>query len=150
MSTIAALILGPILLFGQDSPASGAKQAKGQKLYTKQCAGCHGGDAHGTDRGPGLAGNRRVRNRSVDQLRQFIRNGSAAGGMPGFDLPASDLDAVAELLHALNAPAAQANAPGDPAAGKAFFLGKGQCGSCHMALGNGRAVVRICPTSATR
>src|SRR5262249_20641080 len=90
--------------------------------------------------GPGLAANRRVRNRSLDQLRNFIRKGSVSSGMPGFDLPADDLDALAALLRSINAPAAQAVATGDGRAGKAFFTGKGKCASCHMALGSGRAI----------
>ena len=52
------------------------------------------------------------------------------GGSPGF----------AALLHSLNAPAAESAALGDSAAGKQFFLGKGQCASCHMVFGGGKPV----------
>src|SRR5438874_415154 len=127
-----AIALSPVLLFGQNS--------EGGKLFASQCAGCHGADAHGTDRGPGLAANRRVRSRSVQQLRDFIRKGATGSGMPAFDLPAAQLDALAGLLHSLNAPAAESVALGDAAAGKQFFLGKGQCASCHMVSGGGKAV----------
>src|SRR2546426_2407370 len=131
-SMIVACTLSPVLLFGQNPD--------GQKLFAGECAGCHGADAHGTDRGPGLAANRRVRSRSVQQLRDFIRKGAPGSGMPAFDLPAAELDALAALLRSLNAPAAESVSHGDPAAGKQFFLGKGQCGSCHMVHGGGKAI----------
>ena len=83
-----AFALGPLL-------PSGQALSEGEKLYARQCAGCHGADAHGTDRGPGLAANRRVRSRSVRQLRDFIRKGAPGSGMPAFDLPAAELDALA-------------------------------------------------------
>src|ERR1700724_4282171 len=85
------VVLSPMLLLGQ-SP-------EGQKLFPGQCAGCHGADAHGTDRGPGLAASRRVRIRSVQQLRDFIRKGAPGSGMPAFDLPPDQLEALATLLH---------------------------------------------------
>src|SRR2546425_7516758 len=108
--TIAVLGLSLTLVTGQNPPAARPKLAEGQKSYAKQCAGCHGADAHGTDRGPGLAGNRRVRSRSADQLRAFIRKGSPGGGMPPFDLPADELNDLAEWLGPPNAPAAPNNA----------------------------------------
>jgi len=112
----------------------------GRKSFAAQCAGCHGADAQGTDRGPGLAANRRVRSRSAQQLRDFIRKGAAGSGMPAFALPVDELDALAALLLSLNAPAAESSTAGDPAAGKQFFLGQGQCASCHMVYGAGKAV----------
>src|SRR6266542_1519072 len=41
-------------------PAIARPPNRVRAFYAKQCAGCHGADAHGTDRGPGLAGNRRL------------------------------------------------------------------------------------------
>src|SRR5258708_16628011 len=132
-SMILALALSPALSFAQNP--------EGGKLFASQCAGCHGADAHGTDRGPGLAANRRVRSRSAQQLRDFIRKGAPGSGMPAFDLPTAQLEALAALLHSLNAPAAESAAlSGDSAAGKQFFLGKGQCASCHMVYGGGKPI----------
>jgi PQQ-dependent dehydrogenase (methanol/ethanol family) len=137
---IAAVVLSPVLLSGQNAPAAQPKLVEGERSYAKQCAGCHGGDARGTDRGPGLAANRRVRSRSAEQLRAFIRKGAPGSGMPAFDLPADEIDALAAWLRSLNAPAAQAVTVGDPAAGERFFRGKGNCASCHMVFGGGRPV----------
>jgi len=61
--------------------------------------------------------------------------------MPAFDLPADELDALAALVHSLNAPAAEGPLPGDARAGEQFFFGKGQCTFCHMVQGRGAAVV---------
>ena len=134
------LLVSPTLLFGQNSPGAPAALAEAQQLYASQCAGCHGADAHGTDRGPGLAASKSVRARPFSQLRTFIRRGAPAAGMPGFDLPPGQLDALTALLLSLNAPAADSVAVGDAAAGKQFFVGKGQCASCHMVRGGGHAV----------
>src|SRR5258708_15736589 len=98
------------------STAAVALAQDGRAVFTERCSVCHG-DGHGTERGPNLANNRRVRSRTVDELRGVIRNGIPAAGMPAFDLPATDLQAVTAFVRSLSAPAAEANAPGDRAAG---------------------------------
>jgi len=127
---VAALLHGPTLL-SQAPPAGEVMQT-----YLKLCGGCHGADARGSQQGPGLAGNVRLRRRSMQNLRTVITKGIPAAGMPGFDLPVPTVDALAGLVQSLNASAAETTVPGDRAAGQAFFFGKGQCASCHMALGN--------------
>src|SRR6266508_3838530 len=111
-----------------------------QQTYSKLCSGCHGDDARGTHQGPGLAANPSVRARSAQSLRNVIRNGIPAAGMPAFDLPADTLDALAAMIVSLNAVAAKSNVPGDVAAGKQFFFGKGQCASCHLVQGEGSPI----------
>jgi PQQ-dependent dehydrogenase (methanol/ethanol family) len=111
-----------------------------QQTYTTRCGGCHGDDGRGTDQGPPLAGSPSVRGRSAQSLRNVIRNGVPAAGMPAFDLPADTIDALATMITSWNVVAANANVPGDAAAGRQFFLGKGQCASCHLARGEGSAI----------
>src|SRR5438552_13504082 len=135
---IAAVILSPAL-WAQNTPASPADQDIKQ-TYSKLCGGCHGDDARGTQQGPGFSGNPSVRGRSAQSLRNVIRNGIPAAGMPAFDLPADTLDALATMIVSLNAEAAKGRVPGDPAAGRQFFFGKGQCGSCHLAQGEGSPI----------
>jgi len=77
---------------------------------------------------------------SIQQLRDLIYKGIPGTGMPPFDLPAQELDALAALVHSLNAPAAENTVPGDFAAGEQFFFGKGQCASCHMVYGKGKPI----------
>ena len=114
--------------------------AEGQKAYVERCAACHGPEADGTDQGPKLAGNRRLRVRSPQQLRSFIYEGQPSLGMPAFHLPARELDALVEFVRSLNSPAAESSVPGAFLAGQQFFFGAGQCASCHMVNGTGRPV----------
>lgn len=112
----------------------------GQQTYNKLCAGCHGDDARGSQQGPGLAGNASLRRRTPLSIRNVIVRGIPAAGMPGFDLPAAVLDDLVAMVRSLNAAAAETNVPGDRAAGREFFFGKGKCSTCHMAQGAGSPV----------
>ena len=138
LNCVTVLLLGQLLL-AQD-PTTAQSSADVKNVYAKLCAGCHGADARGTQQGPGLAGNSGVRRRSNLNVRNLIRKGIPAAGMPGFDLPVSTLDALAALVASLNSSAAESKVPGDRAAGKEFFFGKGQCASCHMVSGAGKPI----------
>ena len=74
----------------------------GLRIFRTHCAACHGGDARGTGKGPGLAANPRLAGQSSRQLSDLIRSGFPASGMPAFDLPTADLDAVARYIRSLN------------------------------------------------
>ena len=71
-----------VLLAGAAALAQDGKQA-----FATRCSVCHGVDGRGAERGPNLANNRRVRSRSLEELRTVVRNGIPAAGMPAFDLP---------------------------------------------------------------
>src|SRR5436309_13863510 len=133
---------GTILIAAVLSPFLWGRQntADVQQTYSKLCGGCHGDDARGTQQGPGLSGNPSVRGRSPQSLRNVIRNGIPAAGMPAFDLPAETLDALATMIVSLNRVAAKSSVPGDVAAGRQFFFGKGQCASCHLVQGEGSPI----------
>jgi PQQ-dependent dehydrogenase (methanol/ethanol family) len=73
------------------------------ELFRKNCAGCHGEDARGSAKAPGLAMNQRVAGQSPEQLSAFLAQGNIAGGMPSFsDLSATDRSALAKYLRHLN------------------------------------------------
>ncbi len=73
------------------------------RLFNTNCAGCHGEDARGTAKAPGLAMNQRVAGQSPEQLSAFLAQGNIAGGMPSFsDLSAADRAALAKYLRGLN------------------------------------------------
>lgn len=110
-------------------------QTPGGKIFTERCAGCHE-----TGQAPVLSANRRVRARSIEQLRDVIEHGIPAGGMPAFDLPPGQLEAIAAFVHSLNTAAADNPVTGDRAAGERIFFGSGQCSSCHMLNGRGSAL----------
>jgi PQQ-dependent dehydrogenase (methanol/ethanol family) len=135
-----SFFLSPAWVAGQNTPASQSKLTDGTEIYAKRCAGCHGAGARGTDKAPALAESGSLRDRSVQELRELIRKGVSASGMPGFDLPAPELDSLVAFIRSLNAPPAKNSVGGDPEAGKAFFFGKGQCGACHMISGTGAAI----------
>ena len=134
------MLLAPAALMAQGSPAAPLSPAESQKLFTKLCSGCHGADGHGTEQGPALAGSRRVRGQSIQKLREVIHNGIPAAGMPAFDVPSDELNALASLVKSLNAPAADSALAGDPVPGERFFFGDGQCAACHMVHGRGKAI----------
>jgi len=75
----------------------------GREVYESHCAGCHGAEARGSGKGPGLADNPHLAGQSAAQLREVIRRGFPASGMPAMALPAADLDAVANYIQSLNA-----------------------------------------------
>jgi len=75
----------------------------GTEAFARHCAGCHGSDARGSGKGPGLAANPRLAGRSAIELRALIQRGFPDSGMPPFDLPAAELDALAGYVHELNA-----------------------------------------------
>jgi PQQ-dependent dehydrogenase (methanol/ethanol family) len=105
-------------------------------LFIEHCAICHGAEATGGDRGPALANKQRLRRLSTTDLAAIIRNGTP-GGMPAFPLPENRISQLAAYVHSLNATAFEAQPEGDPAAGEAFFFGRGKCASCHAAGGRG-------------
>jgi PQQ-dependent dehydrogenase (methanol/ethanol family) len=109
----------------------------GRELFVRHCAVCHG-NGYGTERGPNLA-SRRVRSQPVEALRGSIRNGVPAAGMPAFNLPAPELDAITGFVRSLGASASESKIGGDRAAGEKYFFGKGGCANCHMVMGRGKA-----------
>jgi PQQ-dependent dehydrogenase (methanol/ethanol family) len=74
-----------------------------QQLFDQHCASCHGVDARGTAKAPGLAKNPRIAEQSAEQLRAFLEHGNIPAGMPSFaDLPAKDLLSLARYLRIMN------------------------------------------------
>src|SRR5579864_1589760 len=110
-----------------------AQEPSAEQQFAKLCAVCHGTGASGTDRGPALSNNRRLRGRSESDIHNLIRDG--AGAMPAFRLPEVQLQSLARFVRSLNASAYEASPAGDAAAGERFFFGKGGCASCHMVRG---------------
>jgi PQQ-dependent dehydrogenase (methanol/ethanol family) len=137
---IVGLALRAMPTVGQTRSTMAPNLTEGTKIYAQRCAGCHGADARGTDKAPGLVGNRRLRDRSDQEIRDLIRKGVPASGMPAFDLPPQELDPLAALVRSLNAPPAKSSIRGDMTAGELFFFGKGQCVSCHMISGSGAPI----------
>jgi len=132
MRTLLPLaLLLPSYLFAQTATPAG------ERLFAARCAACHGADAAGGERGPSLVDGRRGGPRWRETLRDTIRDGRPAAGMPAFPLPTSDLDALVNFLGNLTAPAIERNLPGDAQAGATYFFGAGKCATCHTVQGHG-------------
>lgn len=77
-----------------------------QQSFASRCASCHGEDARGTAKAPGLAMNPRVSEQSTEQLRDYLQRGNAGAGMPSFaDVPADELASLVRYLRRINADA---------------------------------------------
>jgi len=108
----------------------------GSRVYTQQCALCHGpqGDlVDGIDLSIG-----QFRNAQSDSdLVGVISGGAAEGRMPAFNLRAEEMNGIIAFIRAGFDPEGVAVRIGDPARGKALFEGKGQCADCHRVRGVG-------------
>ena len=86
------------------------------QLFIHHCGVCHAAGATGTDRGPALTGNRRLRSRTTADIVNIILHGTP-GGMPGMNLAADQASALAAYVRSFNADAFETPTPDDPAAG---------------------------------
>lgn len=144
------LLLGVVALFGL------ALAADGQQLYSQNCAGCHGAAAQGVSGAfPALAGNPRAQDEAyvLKVIKQGLSGPLEVGGEkfngampPMAQLSDADAKAIAAYLKSLGGTSAQPTATasplpaGDPARGKALFLGQqhfsnggAPCMACHTA-----------------
>src|SRR6266478_499136 len=108
----------------------------GRKLFVASCSGCHGANAEGC-RGPNLTEGRQIR-----RLRAGALFASIKSGVPGTDMPPSNLaeDQIWRLVafvRDLSAAAYESKVAGDAEAGASIFFGKGGCSGCHMIRGRG-------------
>lgn len=120
---------------GDHQYTSEAVQA-GSRVYTQQCALCHGPQGDLVD-GVNLRRGQFRTAQSDEDLRQVISQGAAAGSMPAFDLRPDELEGVIAYIRAGFDPDGVAVRIGDPVRGLALFQGKGECASCHRVNGVG-------------
>ncbi len=133
LAVIATLAISIRSSRAQENPASPAVPARDR--FERTCAVCHGNQGEGTDRGPSLSNNRRLRSSSEDEIAKVIKSGQ--GGMPAFPLSQDQLQAMAHFVHSLNASAFETRPAGNVAAGSQIFFHGGGCATCHTALGRG-------------
>jgi PQQ-dependent dehydrogenase (methanol/ethanol family) len=138
LAVLIAPIFSPLPLRSQDSAAAETR-AQAEKIYSTRCAVCHGAQAHGGEYGPPLVGNRDLQDKSLAWIHDVIHHGIPSGGMPAFDLPDTQLNALASLVESFNQPAVKSSISGSTSSGEQYFFGAGQCSSCHMVNGRGSA-----------
>lgn len=108
----------------------------GARVYTAECALCHGRNGDEVD-GVDLQRGRFRNARSDEDLREVITTGLTGARMPGFDLRPSELDGIVAYIRAGFDPGGIAVKVGDAARGRALFEGRGDCASCHRVRGRG-------------
>jgi mono/diheme cytochrome c family protein len=114
----------------------------GKRIYTANCAFCHGGNAKGGESGPDLLRSTIVlHDEDGKQIGAFIHVGRPDKGMPKFNLPEDQVTELAAFLHDSVRAAAQRNTykildivVGDPKQGEIYF--NAHCASCHSATGD--------------
>ena len=116
----------------------------GKKIYTANCAFCHGGNAKGGETGPDLLRSIIVlHDEDGEGISAFIHKGRPDKGMPAFNLPEDQVKDLSAFLHDSVRAAAQRGGykilnivVGDPKAGEAYFNGAGKCTTCHSITGD--------------
>jgi putative heme-binding domain-containing protein len=108
----------------------------GSRVYTQQCALCHGPQGALVD-GVDLRRGQFRTVQSDDDLRNVITNGAAEGQMPAFSLRAEELNGIVAFIRAGFDPDGVAVRIGDPVRGRELFNGRGDCSSCHRVNGTG-------------
>jgi cytochrome c oxidase cbb3-type subunit 3 len=116
----------------------------GKRVYTSNCAFCHGGNAKGGETGPSLLGSLIVlHDEDGKQVGEFIHHGRPDKGMPAFNLPEDQVKDLAAFLHDGVRAAAERSTykilnivVGDPKAGETYFNGAGKCNTCHSVTGD--------------
>ena len=110
----------------------------GRSAFNSTCAGCHGLDGRGSDKGINIAGNAKVQHLSDPQVSEIISNGVPGTGMPAFhNLTAKQVASLVSYLRILQGKLAARTLPGDATRGKEIFVGRGECSTCHTILGEG-------------
>jgi len=137
-----ALAVAPALARGQAgaTPESDFSNTfpDGRRIFSANCAGCHGLDGRGSEKAPNLISNTSVQRSSDAELTGIIRNGIAGSGMPAFrSLSATELRSILSYIHALQGKKGSSPVAGDAKRGQALFFGKAECSKCHSMAGQG-------------
>jgi cytochrome c oxidase cbb3-type subunit 3 len=121
-------------------PGDPAAIGRGKQIFSVNCGFCHGADARGGEGGgPNLLRSPIVLNdQHGEVIAAVVLNGRVEKGMPKFNMTLENVADIAAYVHDIkvgrNAAARfdpKSVLVGDPAAGKAYFNGKGRCTACH-------------------
>lgn len=129
----------PMALAQAPAHKTAADFGLGKEVWAGNCAGCHGLDGRGGERGPNLATNPEIAGLSDDELSRIVHDGSPNMAMPalGRTLNEAQIAAVVKHLRTLQGEQRTSALPGDPKAGQVLYYGKAECSSCHMIAGVG-------------
>ena len=116
----------------------------GQRIFSANCAFCHGSSAKGGESGPDLLRSVTVlHDENGDLIGKVLQNGRVDKGMPKFNFTPEQVDQIVAFLHDAVRAAAQRGTykildilVGNASAGEAYFNGAGRCTSCHSVTGD--------------
>jgi mono/diheme cytochrome c family protein len=129
---------------GLGAPPDPAAAARGEKIYTANCAFCHGEKARGAS-APNLVRSAIVlHDEKGETIGALVSKGVPEKGMPAFAaLTEGQLYDVAQYLHMQVELVANRGlykrlniVTGDAKAGEAYFNGAGGCAACHSITGD--------------
>jgi putative heme-binding domain-containing protein len=120
----------------QDHTYTTADIEAGSRIYSSQCALCHGPNGDGVS---GIDLRRGVFRRvtSDEDLARVIGTGVSGSGMPAFKLQPSEMTAIIAFIRAGFDKNAASVTVGDVTRGRTLFEGKGACTKCHRVNGSG-------------
>jgi cytochrome c oxidase cbb3-type subunit III len=142
----AAILILAVPATAQSPAPDPALVEKGQTVFRRDCAFCHGRDGAGGESGPDLTRSKLVAGDAAGAaISPVIRNGRAGQGMPAFRLPETEIDALVAFLHSRHAKAESEPGSrrgvdvadlqtGDAGAGKQYFAQA--CAGCHSPTGD--------------
>ncbi len=129
----AATSLFPATLYAQQKDT-----ASGERIFSSDCAACHGSDGRGGERAPDIATRRNVITLTDTDLEAIVNKGLPGVGMPPFGyLGDQRVNDVVAYLRVLQGKVAVEKVVGDSKAGRTLFYGKAGCSKCHMVNGEG-------------
>ena len=111
---------------------------QGRKLWSANCAICHGPEGKG-GRGTDLTGGKFRHGGTDDDLYRAMRNGIPGTEMPGFPLSGVESMQLLAFVRALGRAATPPPPAGDATRGRALFAGN-QCATCHRVGGEGSRI----------
>lgn len=109
----------------------------GLRVYSQQCAICHGAQGDMID-GINLRTGQFRTVHSDDDIRAIVRSGLSQGRMPPFiALRDEEVSGIVAYIRAGFDPDGESVRIGDPIRGKILFEGRGECTTCHRVNGVG-------------
>src|SRR5580700_9775566 len=112
---------------------------QGRKLWSANCAVCHGPEGKG-GRGPDLISGKFRRGGTDDDLYRAMQSGIPGTEMPGFPLSGVESMQLLAYLRAMGRAAMPPPPAGDAARGRALFDASGECTTCHRVNGTGSRI----------
>lgn len=134
---LGAQVVDPEYVIPKENPNTSPADLKaGDKVFQAQCAGCHGPKGEG-GKGAVLAQPRLRHAPDDESLFVVIRDGINGTEMPGgYALTTRETWQAAGYVRSLGKLPPE-SVPGNPQHGREVYRTKGNCGTCHIAGGEG-------------